>query len=342
VEQDKPIRLRTDLVTVTATVTDRAGRAIKGLTADDFDVYEEGVKQKIAHFAPTEEPFTVMLLLDLSGSTLEDIKLIKRAAKAFLAALGSDDRVGVIAFSAEVELIADFTDSRANVDAAIDALATAQAEGGHRFSFKTGTSFYDALFLAVDESPLKGAGGRKAIVCLSDGVDSTSLMKFPEVAKAVERSEAAVYFLAFDTEQITLARLLKPQSDPGYVNFSQSQIDRYFDEYAPESLDRTRHRRTLPPTLIKEINKGLYEMARRHQSTLAERTGGRVYKVTALTDLSSVFQQVAGDLRSLYSIGYYPENQRRDGRWRAIRVEVRGGAQVRARPGYWADRTNDY
>jgi Ca-activated chloride channel family protein len=336
-DQDEPIRLKTDLVSITASATDRSGRAIKSLKAEDFTVYEDGVKQKISHFAATEEPFTLMLLLDISGSTRDDIALMKRAARNFLSELRANDRVGVIVFSREIELIADFTDPRAKVETAIDQIVTTEGSEASRFTSNTGTSFYDALYLAVEESPLKQVEGRKAIVCMSDGVDSTSLKNYKDISTLVEQSSASVYFLGLNTENATLTGLLKPRTDPGYLNFSQSQINRYYDEYAADSLERHRPREVMPPDVKREINTGLYKLARREQQDVAERTGGRVYPVRSLADLSGVYKQVADDLRSQYSISYYPGNQARDGGWRAIRVEVRPrDATVRARSGYWA------
>src|SRR6185295_14123130 len=213
-----------------------------------------GVIQKISHFASGEEPFTLMLLLDVSGSTADEIMLIKRAAKKFLAELRTGDRVGVIVFSGEVELIADLSDSRAKVETAIDTAATPEGGGGARFNESTGTSFYDALFLAVEESPLKQVEGRKAIVCMSDGVDSSSKMIFKDVAPLAEKSDASVYFLELNTEDATLRGLLKPKTDPDYVNFSKSQIERYYAETDPESMDRFRPRDLLTTEKTKEIN----------------------------------------------------------------------------------------
>jgi Ca-activated chloride channel homolog len=335
-EQDQPIKLKANLVTVTAAVTDPAGRVVKSLTANDFAVYEDGVKQKITHFSSGDEPFTVLLLLDISGSTADDIALIKRGAVNFLGQLRAGDRVGVIIFSGDVELVADLTTNRERLEAAIQSSTTPPGEDGHRFGGKTGTSFYDALFLAVEESSLKRVEGRKAIVCMSDGVDSTSKTKNDEIATLVEKSDASVFFLELNTEAVTLERLLKPKTDPDYANFSQSQLDRYFDTYAPDSFDRQRDRRTLQPELLRQINRGLFELARKEQRQIAERTGGRVYQVSSLTDLTAIYKQVASDLRSQYSIGYYPSNDVQDGRWRSINVEVRGQAKVRFRSGYWA------
>ena len=336
-DQDEPIRLKSDLVTVSASVIDPGGRAIKSLKPDDFTIYEDGVRQKIAHFAATEEPFTLLLLLDLSGSTRDDISLMKRAARNFLGELRFDDRVGVIVFSREVEMISEFTDPRADVSTAIDRVATPEGDEAHRFTTNTGTSFYDALYLAVEESPLKQTEGRKAIVCMSDGVDSTSKMKFADIMPLAETSGASIYFLELNTEEPTLQGLLKPKSDPNYLNFSQSQIDRYYAEYAPESFQRFRPRTALSPETTREINTGLYALSRRELRALGEHTGGRVYAVKSLSDLAGVYKQVADDLHSQYSIAYYPSNNNHDGRWRSIKVETRAqNATVRARSGYRA------
>src|SRR5689334_10436687 len=178
--QDEPIKLKADLVSLTAAVTDRNGRALRSLKADDFTIYEDGARQRIEHFAATEEPFTLLLLLDISGSTSGDIELMKRAARNFLAELRFDDRVGVIVFSREVQMIGEFGDPRARLIAALEQIATAPGSATSRFSTATGTSFYDALYLALAESPLKQVEGRKAIICMSDGVDSTSMKSYKQ------------------------------------------------------------------------------------------------------------------------------------------------------------------
>jgi VWFA-related protein len=336
-QQDEPIKLKSDLVTITASVNDRNSNAIKSLRAEDFTVYEDGTPQKIELFNSTEEPFTLMLLLDLSGSTRDDLTLIKNAAKNFLKELRDKDRVGVIVFSGDVEMIAEFTDTRVRVESEIDRLTLTPDANGHHFNSSTGTSFYDALYLAVEESPLKAAEGRKAIVCVSDGVDSTSKSEYREVAKLLEKSQASVYFLELNTEATTLAGLLiDDRSNPNHIDFSQAQVNRFYDEYEPESAEKFKPRRMLSQETRRKINAGLYKIARREMKELATRTGGREYPVRSLGDLAGVYKQVADDLRSQYSIGYYSTNSTNDGRWRTIRVEVKSGATVRARSGYWA------
>src|ERR671938_836357 len=123
-DQDEPIKLKADLVSLTASGTDRSGRTLRSLKATDFAVYEDGMRQRIEHFAATEEPFTLLLLLDISGSTHDDIELMKRAARNFLAELRFDDRVGVIVFSREVDTIGEHTDPRATVIAALEKIST--------------------------------------------------------------------------------------------------------------------------------------------------------------------------------------------------------------------------
>ena len=336
-DQDEPLKLRTDLVTVNASVVDRQGHAVKDLTAGDFSVFEDGVKQRVEHFQSTEGPFTIMLLLDLSGSTRNDLDLVKGAAMNFVAQLRPDDKVGVVIFSKEVELVSEIGDPRGRTEDAVRGLKSESGDSRYRFTLSTGTSFYDAIYLAAEEPTFKKAEGRKAIICMSDGVDSTSQMDYAQIAKPLERSGSSAYFLELNTEAETLEGLLKSRSDPSYITFSQSQIKRYFDEFEPDSIDRTRPTATMNGELRTKINTGLYKLARRQIRELSERAGGRAYSVRSLSDLDAVYKQVADDLRSQYLLGYYPENSATDGRWRNIRVAVKPPTvTVRARSGYWA------
>jgi VWFA-related protein len=335
--QDEPLRLRSDLVLVPVSVLDSSGRSIRSLKAADFAIYEDGVKQAISHFESGEAPFLLILLLDISGSTSQDMELIKRAAKGFLAELGSRDKVAVIAFGKEVRMIANINSSVFQAEAAIEALQLPAPAGSHRFSSNTGTSFYDALYLAARKCAESRFEGRRAIVCLSDGVDSTSRLGYADAARAIEEADASVHFLALSTEQATLDGLLRDPDDPNYINFSRGQINRYYDEYDPDSPERFLSPREMPPWLRRKINAGLYQIARRQMQNLAERTGGQVYEARSLSDLLGLSRQIAEELRAQYLIGYYPSREARDGRWHAIRVEVnREGARIRARSGYWS------
>ena len=336
-DQDEPVRLKSNLVMVATSVTDSSGRPVQSLTQDSFSVFEDGVRQRIAHFASTEAPFSLLLLLDISGSTMNDLALMKSAARNFVKEIRSEDRVGLIVFSGEVELAADLTSRRDEVLKAIDEIQPPAGRDGRRFGPATGTSFYDALYLAVEDSPLKDVEGRKAIVCMSDGVDSTSKITRDEAIRLVKKSDASVYFLELNTEQAMLAGLSKLPSDTGYIVLSQTQVDRYYEENDQDSKNRMLPRSALPVPVRREIATGLYKIARRELRDVATTSGGRVFPVQTLEGLAGVYKQIAEDLRSQYLIGYYPTNNDADGRWRAIKVDVSSkGARVRARSGYRA------
>jgi VWFA-related protein len=245
--------------------------------------------------------------------------------------------VGVVAFSKDIEMVGEFGDPRARTITEIEKIATPQGGASSRFSTATGTSLYDALYLALEESPLKKAETRKAIVCMSDGVDSTSLKTYREIAPLIERTDATIYFLELNTEEDTLAGLLKDRGDPDHLNFSPSQLNRYFDEFDKDSPERYRPRESLTPLQKREINGGLYDLARKQIHEMSTGTGGHSYPVKTLADLGGVYKQIADDLRSVYSLSYYPANRIHDGSWRKIRVTVKpAGATVRTRSGYRA------
>src|SRR5258705_10567349 len=99
VDEGDVVRVETQLVSVPAVVTNSTGRPLTGLRAENFLLFENGQQQKIANFATTEAPFEIALLLDTSGSTREDLELIRRAASAFVEALRPGDRVAVVGFN---------------------------------------------------------------------------------------------------------------------------------------------------------------------------------------------------------------------------------------------------
>src|SRR6516225_742982 len=129
-DKDDTIRLRSDLVSLNASVVDSRGHAIGELDVRDFEVYEDGVKQTIANFSAMREPFTLMLLLDVSGSTAQETDLIKDAARSFLEHIGPDDRIGVVVFSNEVVEVAELTDTRERAMQEIEGIATAEGRSG--------------------------------------------------------------------------------------------------------------------------------------------------------------------------------------------------------------------
>ncbi|PYS27144.1 MAG: hypothetical protein DMF75_20935 [Acidobacteria bacterium] len=176
VSEGDVVRVETQLVTVPAVVTDRNGHPLTGLKAENFVVLEDGKAERLTNFATTEAPFEIALLLDTSGSTRAELGLIRDSANAFINALRAGDRVAVVAFKnapgngapmATVEVLAPVTDDRKLLRRAIENLGTSN-----------GTPFYDALGRIADQifrdPPRPEIRGRRAVVALTDGVDSTS------------------------------------------------------------------------------------------------------------------------------------------------------------------------
>jgi Ca-activated chloride channel homolog len=328
-KEDKPdvIRLDTDLVSLDVVVTDLHGkRSTAKLAAADFVVYEDGVRQKISNFSTTEVPFNLVLLIDTSGSTRAELSLIQQAARRFLDELRPADRVAVVQFNQEVELIKDLTKDRNKLERAL-----VQLTGG------SGTSFYDALQLTVSEI-FRKVEGRKAVVALTDGVDSYGFKTYDQVLPEVEQAGAAFYFLRLDTEQFTEARMLRDCRDPQHFKFSRKQLKKYFDEFVSGGdLSQYQDHCNLERMEKLQINRRLYEAAGNELKELAEKTGGRVSPVKSLQQLSSVYSQIAEDVRTQYSLAYYPTNEKHDGKWRDLRVEIKKpGLIVQAKPGYRA------
>jgi VWFA-related protein len=158
---DDVIRTETSLIQLNIGVVDKQGRAITSLTRNDFTVYEDGVKQSIQHFEPVDAPFSLVLMLDMSGSTLNFRQQLKLASQRFLDALGPEDRVAVVQFNKDVKSLAGFSTDRRKTYYAIE-IATGAGD----------THFYDALKYALKALDKEGPRRRKAIVVLTDGLDT--------------------------------------------------------------------------------------------------------------------------------------------------------------------------
>jgi Ca-activated chloride channel homolog len=327
--QGEVLRVDTDLVSVEVAVTSRAGtRNAAGLKAEDFVIYEDGVRQKVSNFSATDVPFNLVLLIDTSGSAREEVDLMRKAALRFLDELRPQDRVALIEFNDKISLLQDLTDDRRSVEKALSRLKPGR-----------GTAFYDTLELTLEEV-LKSVAGRKAVVALTDGVDSYGAGTYNELLPLVERAQASFYFLEVDTEARTEAGMMRDCNDERRFQFSEKQLKKYLQEYA-SGADAAQYADHCDLSRLErmQINRRLYESARRELRELAEKTGGRVYPVRQLHQLEPAYAQIAAELRTQYSLGYYPTNERRDGKWRTLRVEVkRAGLEAKAKPGYRAPK----
>lgn len=170
------------LMRLNASVTDRHGRAIGGLKAPDFTIYEDGTERQVTNVTPSNEPFNLVLLLDVSGSVEERMDFIRKAARDFLNTISPQDRIAIISFRDDIQVISDFTTDRRLLSKKLDEIDAGGA-----------TALYDALgyVLADTLKPLRGE--RTAIVVLSDGDDNKSFVPFPAILEAITESGALIY-----------------------------------------------------------------------------------------------------------------------------------------------------
>ena len=329
VEQTNTIRFNTDFVSIDVAVSDRKGaRNLPLLNIEDFVVYEDGVRQKISSFAAQDVPFNLALLLDTSGSARDEIGLMQKAARRFLNLLRPQDRVAILQFNQEVELIKDLTADRPALEKALDELKPG-----------SGTTFYDALQLSLDEVFSK-VEGRKAVIALTDGVDSFGKTTYEKLAPQLERAGVTLYFLELDTEKFVEERYQRTCQDAGHFQFSRKQLDKYVAAFMKGDAPRWYEDSCKLEKLEKlRINQRLYETARRELREMGEQSGGHVFPVKTLSELDPAYAQIAEELRLRYSLAYYPTNERHDGKWRKLRVELKPpNLTAKTRPGYRAPR----
>jgi VWFA-related protein len=188
------------LMRFNASVTDRNGRAIGGMRESDFTVWENGIERRVTNVAPANEPFNLVLLLDVSGSVQERMDFIRKAARDFLRTTSPQDKISIISFRDDIQVISDFTTDRAMLSRKLDEIDA----GG-------GTALYDALGYVLSEQVRRLRGERTAIVVMSDGDDNKSFLPFPAILDALSESGALVYPLYVPSGLIPESSVPKPE-----------------------------------------------------------------------------------------------------------------------------------
>lgn len=340
-DKDDVIKVDTQLVDVPLAVTTSAGMPVKGLKAANFVVYEDGKKQEIVDFSATTAPFEVALVLDTSGSARNDLPLIQRAARDFIAGLRPGDRVAVIAFRtdrkdnqafAASEVLTSLTDDRTKLKAAIDNVKTSN-----------GTPYYDSLQQVAEkifsQRPADEFRGRRALVALTDGVDSSSATDFSIVKEELGQVGVISFFIQVDTQDYFEDALLGDCQSA--MRFSAAQIRRYYKTISSKGkrMEKATNFCQLGDFERLAISKRLYDIADEEMNDLAKSSGGKVFQVGDFSEARNAFKSVAEEIGTKYTLGYYPSNEKKDGTLRKIKVEVKGlpaGTVVRARESYTA------
>ena len=278
---DQIFRATVEMVSLNVTVVDGGNRYVTDLDKGDFGVFEDGAKQEITYFNRTSLPIALSLLLDTSASMEQRMTTAQEAAVGFAKRLRAQDLAQVVDFDTRVEVLQDFTGDIPSLEKAIHAT---QAGGS--------TSLFNALYISLKElAKIKAKSDedvrRRAIVLLSDGEDTSSLVSFEEVLDLAKRSETAIYAIGLQSRDTTLSK-----------GFREAEF------------------------VLRQ---------------LAQETGGRAFFPQKAEDLASIYGVIADELSSQYTLGYAPSNQRRDGAWRRLNVQVlRQGTAARTKRGYFA------
>jgi Ca-activated chloride channel homolog len=182
-----PFRAGVEVVSLNVTVTDGTTRYVTDLTAGDFNVFEDGVKQDVSFFSRTNLPIALALLLDTSASMESKLPTAQEAAIGFAKRLRPQDLAEIVDFDSRVVVMAPFTNAALDLEQAI-----------RKTSAGGSTSLYNAVYIALKDLKKVMAKNtdeirRQAIVVLSDGEDTSSLLPFEEVLDLAKRSETAIY-----------------------------------------------------------------------------------------------------------------------------------------------------
>ncbi len=311
-DDQSTIRVAVEMVSLPVVVTTREGKRITDLKKEDFEVYEDGVLQTISGFAATDEPISVVLALDTSGSTEMQLARIQSEAITFVNLLHPDDSVAILSFAQDVVLQQDFTIDRDKNERGIKQTRS----GGW-------TVIYEAVWLALEEV-LRPVNERKALVLFTDGVDTAShKASQKETLDLAKETQATIYAVYFNTEgDMYMSSRRGPRPTVGGIPLPGQPpvMNPMPPVYGPGGTGG---------------GHGEYMAGRNYLIKLAEFSGGVVIDALQMDDVSGAFEQIARELASQYSIGYYSTNQNHDGKFRKVEVKLkRPGLVARTKKGY--------
>ena len=298
VDDDNPIQVNVNVVSVMASVRDNHNTLIPTLTKDDFEIYENGQQQTVKYFTrETNLPLTIGLLVDVSRSQENLIEIERRAASEFFhEVMKAKDEAFIISFGADSDLLQDITNSQRLLQKGLGDIRPNFGYGGitpgpvPTATSNAGTVLYDAIYLAASDR-LANEVGRKAIVVITDGVDEGSRISIKKAIEAAQKSNVAIYSIYYVDTQF--------YSRGGFM-----------------------------------IGGGGGEGYLRQMSG---DTGGHVYKVDRSHSLEQVFTELQEEMRTQYAIGYTPTDPKKDGSYRKLDIRTKNkGLKVQARKGYYA------
>jgi VWFA-related protein len=329
-----------ELINVTATVTDGSGRFVPGLKQSDFVVYEDDQPVEITHFNAERVPVSLGIVLDTSGSMAgARIASAREALERFMFdLLGPGDEIFVYRFDNSPHLVQDWTIDRTPI---MEELRRIRPDGA--------TALYDAVAEAL---PLLRSGRhrKKALLVISDGNDTSSRTDLQTLKGLIRQSEALVYAIGMDAGTTATPATGNKASGPKVSHQRGHPIPLPFPVPGRKAPPRNPPIPGIPPVTgtprppstatPTEPDNSATALANEPVNVAALRditddSGGRTEILRDPRDLDPATARIADELSKQYFLGY--PSRHRDGRWHAIRVEVRGQTlRVRARRGYTA------
>ena len=315
--QDIPtLSVNVKVINVLASVRNKHGDIVKNLTKDDFTLSEDGRPQIIKYFSQQSDlPLTLGLLVDTSTSQRRVLGEERDASFVFLDRLLRLDRdeAFVLHFDFDVELLQDLTSSRQKLRAALNELELGERGGwqpgggrrrGGRGGRGGGTNLYDAVFLASDELMSK-QHGRKALIILSDGVDTGSQLSLNDAIESAQRADTMVYSILFSDESVYGGGIS--------IGFPGGRRGGGWP---------------FPQVGHADGKKVLQELSRE--------TGGRFFEVSNREPIDKIYADIQEELRNQYNVGYSSDKPY-DGTFRKISLTAKSkDLKVQARQGYYA------
>jgi len=272
-----------DLIKVPISVFDDRGTMVRDLNREDFVVYEDGVRQEVRSFGVDRNPVAAVLVLDTSATVEKELRRIKEAAATFAGALSPGDRISIVVFSDEAEVLLDWTSEMGRVRKALK-----KVDPGWR------TALYDAMYIAAAEQ-LSNVEGRRAVVLLTDMLNNQSSAGFEDASLAVVQSQAALYVVS---KTVMVREAARNQRRVVMLTgiyrrlFGESDyIDQFFNRREAEMTD------------------------------LAEKTGGRCFFPIDYDQIRSMYAEVARELGSKYYLTYISNQQKQPNSYHRITVE---------------------
>lgn len=298
-EEGFRIGVSVDQVFLSVSARSTGGGFVNDLKPEDIMIFEDGVLQKIENFYSQQVPVKVVLLIDASGSTTAAQSQIQNAALEFVKRLGEEDQVAIITFNHEIRQILDWTNDLEEVETAMK-----------RIYARGNTVLNDAIYVTFDDL-LRDVEGKTAVIVLTDGADTGSMVSFDQAMDKAVRSESVVYIVS-KLEEAWASAIAYRSNSANMARFGGITPRELTDEY-------------------------MLEM-KRNLKRLADLTGGRVLDTSAFNSIEDVYAQVAEELKNQYYISYISTNKRKDGGWRQIEVKSRSlGTVLRTRQGYYAN-----